>query len=145
MWCSARSGSASGSLVKALPDAVAKLDPRTLVRNPVMFIVEIGSVLSTVLAVLDSSVFAWLIAAWLWITVIFANLAEAVADGRGKAQAATLRKSRTDTMARRLVRWTPGTAAPEEQTVPATELALGDHVVVEAGQVIPGDGDVAAR
>src|SRR3954464_11967952 len=71
-------------LIKSLPGAVKKLDPRTMWRNPVMFIVEIGAVWSTVLAVARTSWFAWLIVAWLWLTVIFANLAEAVAEGRGK-------------------------------------------------------------
>ncbi|MFF5124940.1 P-type ATPase, partial [Dactylosporangium aurantiacum] len=124
-------------LWKSTPDALRKLNPATLWRNPVMFIVEIGSVFTTVVAVLHPSVFAWLITAWLWLTVVFANLAEAVAEGRGKAQAETLRRAKTDTMARRLV----GTDRVEEQ-VPATALQLGDIVVVEAGQIIPGDGDV---
>jgi len=123
-------------LWSSLPDAVGKLDPRTLWRNPVMFIVEIGAVWSTVLAALEPSWFSWLIVFWLWLTVIFANLAEAVAEGRGKAQADTLRRAKSDTVARRLT--TQGT----EETVAAALLAQGDHVVVEAGQVIPGDGDV---
>ncbi|MFC9436063.1 potassium-transporting ATPase subunit KdpB [Nocardia sp. NPDC057030] len=128
-------------LLTSLPDAVRKLDPRTMWRNPVMFIVEIGAVWSTVLAISDPTFFAWAIVVWLWLTVIFANLAEAVAEGRGKAQADTLRKAKTDTVARRLVNWTPGGQAVEEG-VAAPELQRGDHVVVEAGQVIPGDGDV---
>ena len=74
-------------LWKSMPDALRKLDPRTLWRNPVMFIVEIGAVWSTILAIIEPSWFAWLIVVWLWLTVIFANLAEAVAEGRGKAQA----------------------------------------------------------
>ena len=82
-------------LLKSTPDALRKLDPRTLWRNPVMFIVEIGAVWSTVLAIIDESWFAWLIVVWLWLTVLFANLAEAVAEGRGKAQAETLRKAKT--------------------------------------------------
>ncbi|MFN8071358.1 MAG: potassium-transporting ATPase subunit KdpB [Mycobacterium sp.] len=126
---------------KSLPDALRKLDPRTLWRNPVMFVVEVGAVWSTVLAALRPSWFAWLIVFWLWLTVVFANLAEAVAEGRGKAQAATLRKTKADTMARRLVGWAPGRSGVEEQ-VAAPLLAQGDFVVVEAGQVIPGDGDV---
>src|ERR1700749_1739792 len=89
-------------LWKSLPDALRKLNPRTLWRNPVMFIVEIGAAWSTVLAVIEPSWFAWLIVVWLWRTVIFANLAEAVAEGRGKAQAETLRRARTETVARRL-------------------------------------------
>jgi potassium-transporting ATPase ATP-binding subunit len=125
-----------GQLWRSLPDALAKLDPRTLWRNPVMFIVEVGAAFTTVLSIIDPSVFAWTTTVWLWLTVLFANLAEAVAEGRGKAQAAALRKSRTDTIARRL------TKDGREEPVPAPELRLGDTVVVEAGQVIPGDGDV---
>ncbi len=125
----------------SLPDALKKLDPRVQLRNPVMFVVEVGSVLTTYSALAHPSVFAWAITAWLWLTVVFANLAEAVAEGRGKAQAATLRKTKTHTVARRLASWTPGNAGPESE-IPATELRLGDYVVVEAGQVIPGDGDV---
>jgi K+-transporting ATPase ATPase B chain len=98
-------------------------------------------VLTTYSALAHPSVFAWAITALLWLTVVFANLAEAVAEGRGKAQAATLRKTKTHTVARRLASWTPGNAGPESE-IPATELRLGDYVVVEAGQVIPGDGDV---
>ncbi|MEW1913167.1 potassium-transporting ATPase subunit KdpB [Kitasatospora sp. NPDC085895] len=126
-------------IVSSLPDAVKKLDPRVMVKNPVMFVVEVGSVVTTVAAVADPSVFAWAITAWLWLTVVFANLAEAVAEGRGKAQADTLRRTKTESVARRLVNW-PATNAEEE--VPGTTLRLGDHVVVEAGQIIPGDGDV---
>ncbi|MDQ1658307.1 MAG: potassium-transporting ATPase ATP-binding subunit, partial [Cryptosporangiaceae bacterium] len=122
-------------LLKSTPDALRKLDPRTLWRNPVMFIVEIGSVFTTVLAIAHPTVFAWSITVWLWLTVVFANLAEAVAEGRGKAQAETLRRAKQDTMARRL----DGSA---EELVAATELRLGDIVVVEAGGTIPGDGDV---
>jgi K+-transporting ATPase ATPase B chain len=128
-------------LWKAVPEALRKFDPRTLWRNPVMFIVEIGAAWSTVLAVIEPSWFAWLIVVWLWLTVIFANLAEAVAEGRGKAQAETLRKTKTDTVARRLAGWTPGAPGSEEQ-VSAPLLQQGDFVVVEAGQTIPGDGDV---
>jgi K+-transporting ATPase ATPase B chain len=129
-------------LLDSLPDAARKLDPRTMVKNPVMFLVEVGAVLTTVSAIKDPSIFAWVITVWLWLTVIFANLAEAVAEGRGKAQAETLRKTKTDTVARRLTGWTPGAGVLREQQVAAAELTLGDHVVVEAGQVIPGDGDV---
>jgi K+-transporting ATPase ATPase B chain len=129
-------------LLNSLPDAARKLDPRTMVKNPVMFVVEVGAVLTTVSAIKDPSIFAWVITVWLWLTVIFANLAEAVAEGRGKAQAETLRKTKTDTVARRLTGWTPGAGVLREQQVAAAELTLGDHVVVEAGQVIPGDGDV---
>ena len=128
-------------LWKSTPDALRKLDPRTLWRNPVMFIVEIGAVWSTWLAIANETWFAWLIVIWLWLTVLFANLAEAVAEGRGKAQAESLRKAKTATMARRLKNWEPGASAVEEE-VAAPLLQQGDIVVVEAGQVIPGDGDV---
>lgn len=128
-------------LWKATPDAVRKLNPRTLWRNPVMFIVEIGAAWSTALAIIDPTWFAWLTVIWLWLTVLFANLAEAVAEGRGKAQAETLRRAKTQTMARRLRDWAPGATAVEE-AVAAPQLQRGDIVVVEAGQVIPGDGDV---
>jgi K+-transporting ATPase ATPase B chain len=131
-----------GQLWRSLPDALRKLNPFTLWRNPVMFIVEIGSVFTTVLAIANSTVFAWLIVVWLWLTVIFANLAEAVAEGRGKAQAAALRRAKTDTVARRLIGWEPGQTSPREETIPAPQLKQGDVVVVEAGQIIPGDGDV---
>lgn len=122
-------------LLTSLPDALRKLDPRVMVRNPVMFVVEVGAVASTIKAITDPSVFVWWIVVWLWLTVVFANLAEAVAEGRGKAQAETLRRAKTETTARRL------TDTGEEE-VPATALQLGDRVVVEAGQIIPGDGDV---
>ncbi|MGW7081935.1 potassium-transporting ATPase subunit KdpB [Streptomyces sp. NPDC054871] len=123
-------------LLKSFPDAVRKLDPRVMVKSPVMFVVLVGSVITTVLAVKDpGDWFGWAIAVWLWLTTIFANLAEAVAEGRGKAQADTLRKAKTSTVARRL----NGTT---EEQVPGTELRIGDLVVCEAGDVIPGDGDV---
>ncbi|HEY5860343.1 MAG TPA: potassium-transporting ATPase subunit KdpB, partial [Actinomycetota bacterium] len=123
-------------LWRSLPDAFRKLDPRVMWRNPVMFVVEIGSVLTTLLFVRDPSSFAGLIAVWLWLTVIFANLAEAVAEGRGKAQAAALRATRTETMARKLL------ADGTEGSVPGTELQPGDRVIVEPNEVIPGDGEV---
>jgi K+-transporting ATPase ATPase B chain len=109
-----------------------------------MFVVEAGAVLTTYSAIRTETAFAWTIAVWLWLTVVFANLAEAVAEGRGKAQAATLRRTKQETVARRLIGWKPGTppAAVREEDVPGTALTLGDHVVVEAGQIIPGDGDV---
>ncbi|NOS03049.1 potassium-transporting ATPase subunit KdpB [Mycobacteroides abscessus] len=127
-------------LIKALPLAVRKLDPRHMARNPVMFVVTVGSMATTVLAVLHPSIFAWAITAWLWFTVVFANLAEAVAEGRGKAQAASLREVKRDTVARRLVG--DGNGNENEEEVPGSALRPGDRVVVEAGQVIPGDGDV---
>ena len=122
------------------PDALRKLNPATLYKNPVMFIVEIGAVFTTVIAIASPSVFAWLIVVWLWLTVLFANLAEAVAEGRGKAQADALRRAKTDTIARRLVRRNDF-SGPEEP-VPAPQLRQGDRVVCEAGDMIPGDGDV---
>jgi potassium-transporting ATPase ATP-binding subunit len=128
-------------LWQALPDALRKLDPRVQLRNPVMFVVWVGSVLVTGLAAGESlrgegSAFSWLIAGWLWVTVLFAGLAEAVAEGRGKAQADSLRRTRTETSARRI--------SPDgsEERVPGTALRIGDRVVVEAGETIPGDGDV---
>jgi K+-transporting ATPase ATPase B chain len=119
-------------LLTSFPDAVRKLDPRTMMRNPVMFVVEVGAVFSTVSAITDPSGFAWSVVVWLWLTVIFANLAEAVAEGRGKAQAATLRRAKTETTAHLI----------DGTEVPATQLTLGDRVVVVAGETIPGDGDV---
>ncbi|MGW8769004.1 potassium-transporting ATPase subunit KdpB, partial [Streptomyces sp. NPDC055815] len=125
-------------LVTSLPDALRKLDPRVMVKSPVMFVVLVGSVVTTVLAVKNpGDWFGWAITAWLWLTTIFANLAEAVAEGRGKAQADTLRKAKTDTVARRLTKDGKG-----EEQVPGTELRIGDLVVCEAGDIIPGDGDV---
>jgi potassium-transporting ATPase ATP-binding subunit len=129
-------------LWKSLPGALAKLDPRVQYHNPVMFVVEAGSALTTYSAIAHPSAFAWTITVWLWLTVVFANLAEAVAEGRGKAQAATLRRTKREAVARRLAGWQPGQQAPTEEKVPGTSLRLGDHVVVEAGQIIPGDGDV---
>ena len=109
-----------------------------------MFIVEIGAVWSTILAVGDDSWFSWLTVFWLWLTVLFANLAEAVAEGRGKAQADALRKSKSDTVAHRLKDWSPGTDHPGviSEDVAGPLLQQGDIVVVTAGEVIPGDGDV---
>ncbi|WP_405982388.1 potassium-transporting ATPase subunit KdpB [Streptomyces sp. NBC_00158] len=125
------------ALLKSFPDAVRKLDPRVMVKSPVMFVVLIGSVVTTVLAVMDpTDWFGWAITAWLWLTTVFANLAEAVAEGRGKAQADTLRKAKTDSVARRLK------ADGTEESVPGTDLKIGDLVVCEAGDTIPGDGDV---
>ncbi len=120
----------------AAPDALRKLDPRTQLRNPVMFVVWVGSALVTVSAIVAPSVFGWLIAIWLWFTVLFANLAEAVAEGRGKAQAQALRATKRDTVARRLL------ADGVEERVGGVELRIDDRVVVEAGETIPGDGDV---
>lgn len=123
--------------------AVRKLDPRTAARNPVMFVVEVGAVLTTALFAVElrsstgaENLFSGLVATVLWFTVLFANLAEAMAEGRGKAQAASLRRTRRETTARR--RRADGTV----EEVASTALAVGDEVVVTAGQVIPGDGDV---
>ena len=128
-------------LAKALPDALRKFDPRTLWRNPVMFIVEIGALWSTFLTIREPSWFGWLVVFWLWLTVLFGNLAESVAEGRGKAQADTLRKSKADTIARRLRGWTPENPGIQED-VRAPELQKGDIVVVETGDIIPGDGEI---
>ncbi|MFI6124071.1 potassium-transporting ATPase subunit KdpB [Streptomyces sp. NPDC051064] len=125
-------------LIRSFPDAVRKLDPRVMVKSPVMFVVFVGSVVTTLLALQDpGDWFGWAITAWLWLTTVFANLAEAVAEGRGKAQADTLRKAKTYTVARRL-------NGRDEVEVPGTELRVGDLVVCEAGDIIPGDGDVVA-
>ena len=123
-------------LVATFPQAVRKLDPRHVFRSPVVFVVWVGSLLTTVAAIVDPSWFAWSITLWLWATVVFANMAEAVAEGRGKAQAATLRAARTTTAARR--RRADGSL----ETVAAPDLTIGDVVVVGPGEVIPGDGDV---
>ncbi|NYV74414.1 potassium-transporting ATPase subunit KdpB [Streptomyces sp. UH6] len=124
-------------MVRSFPQALRKLDPRVMVKSPVMFVVWAGSVLTTVFSFTDpGDRFGWTISAWLWLTVIFANLAEAVAEGRGKAQADTLRKAKSDTVARRVA------AGGDEECVPGTALRIGDLVVCEAGDVIPGDGDV---
>jgi K+-transporting ATPase ATPase B chain len=128
---------------RAVGESFVKLDPRQMARNPVMFIVEVGSALTTILFFqkLSSSstadnVFTGLVAAWLWFTVLFANFAEAVAEGRGKAQADTLRKTRADTVAR--------TRGPDGVLVekPSSDLELGDVCIVTAGEIIPGDGEV---
>ena len=123
-------------LARAAGDSVRKLNPRRMARNPVMFVVEVGSVLVTAFAVADPSLFAWLIAAWLWFTVLFANFAEAIAEGRGKAQAEELRRTRAETIAHR--RRPDGSL----EELPSSELEVGDEVVVSAGAVIPADGEV---
>ena len=123
-------------LARAAGDSVRKLDPRRMARNPVLFVVEVASVFVTGLAISDPSVFAWLIAAWLWFTVLFANFAEAIAEGRGKAQAEELRRTRAETVAHRL---RPDGSAEE---VPSSTLLVGDEVVVTAGELIPADGEV---
>lgn len=124
------------TVLSQLPAALRKLDPRHLWRSPVMFIVWIGSAMTTVIAITEPSVFAWVVTVWLWLTVVFGNLAEAVAEGRGKAQAASLRAARTDVAALRVL------PDGSEETVAGTELRIGDLVLVQAGEIIPGDGDV---
>src|SRR5487761_229217 len=126
----------------SLRDAFKKLDPRVQIRNPVMFVVEVGSALTTYSAIIHTSIFGWTITVWLWLTVLFANLAEAVAEGRGKAQAETLRRAKQETVARKLIGWKQGDSTFRIDEVPGTQLGVGDFVIVEAGQVIPGDGDV---
>jgi K+-transporting ATPase ATPase B chain len=126
-------------VLAAIKDSFPKLDPRSQIRNPVMFIVELGSVITTVIFFLElfrghtgDLWFVAVISIWLWLTVLFANFAEAVAEGRGKAQANALRATRTTTLAR----------LQDGREVPAPELQRGDVVVVEAGEVIPADGEV---
>src|SRR5947199_4815389 len=139
----------------AIPESFRKLDPRVQLRNPVMFVVEVGSVVTTVefvrllftaptpafprATLTAETIFVLAVAIWLWFTVVFANFAEAMAEGRGKAQAETLRRARTTTMARRLA---SADRYSQIQEVAAPELRKGDLVLVEAGEVIPGDGDV---
>jgi potassium-transporting ATPase ATP-binding subunit len=126
-------------LRRALLDAVLKLNPRTMMRNPVMFVVEVGSVVTTLLLFrrqTSSFAFNLQITLWLWFTVLFANFAEAMAEGRGKAQADTLRKAKSETIARRLL------ADGKTESVPSSKLRAEDFVLVVAGDLIPGDGEV---
>jgi K+-transporting ATPase ATPase B chain len=131
-----------GPIVKqAIWDSVKKLDPKTLMRNPVIFVVEIVSVIVTVRVVIDGVtsgpiLFDTMIAIGLWFTVLFANFAEAMAEGRGKAQAESLKRTRADLVARRL------RSDGGEETVPASDLTTGDIVMVSAGELIPGDGEI---
>jgi K+-transporting ATPase ATPase B chain len=123
-------------LGQALKDSIKKLDPRVQVRNPVMFVVLVGSIITLIESIAHPSTFTWSITAWLFLTVIFANFAEAMAEGRGKAQADTLRKMRSETEARRL------RADGTEELVPAASLQKGDLVVCEANDLIPSDGEI---
>lgn len=128
----------------AVRDSFVKLNPRTLMRNPVMFVVEVVAAATTVLFVRDLAThgahagFSGQITAWLWFTVLFANFAEAMAEGRGKAQADTLRRTKTETKAKRL----RSEAVRDAEVINAADLRKGDLVLVEAGDIIPGDGDV---
>jgi K+-transporting ATPase ATPase B chain len=148
-------------LLEALPGTVRKLDPRLMWRNPVMFVVEVGAALTTAFAIAEPFLgtektsagtlpasFSAGIAIWLWITVLFANLAEAVAEGRGKAQAASLRATRTATLAHGVTGYDaksdPDALTATISDVASADLRLGDVVVVSAGEVIPGDGDIIA-
>jgi K+-transporting ATPase ATPase B chain len=140
---------------RAIVDSFKKLDPRVQARNPVMFVVEVGSVITTIefvrllftqptatfsrTTLTYETIFVLAVAIWLWFTVLFANFAEAMAEGRGKAQADTLRRARTTTMAKRLA---SSDRASAVQEVAAPELRKGDYVLVEAGDSIPGDGEV---
>ncbi|MEV8240151.1 potassium-transporting ATPase subunit KdpB [Microbacterium testaceum] len=146
----------AAQIVAALPGAARKLNPAAQWRNPVMFLVWVGAALTTLIAIAepflggaDGSLpfgFTWAIAIWLWLTVFFANIAESVAEGRGKAQAATLRKTRTTTSARRVVSYDgkadPAASGAATEDVPSGDLRVGDIVLVETGELIPGDGDI---
>ncbi|MFB7891832.1 potassium-transporting ATPase subunit KdpB [Microbacterium sp. NPDC056044] len=152
----------AAQLWAAVPGALRKLNPAALWRNPVMFLVWVGAALTTAIAIAEPFLggheqsggtavpfgFTWGIAVWLWLTVLFANLAESVAEGRGKAQAASLRKTRTSTMARRVIAYDGAmdAAATRAETVEvaSSDLKLGDVVIVSAGELIPGDGDIVA-
>ena len=131
-----------GIVRQAVIDSIWKLDPRIQIKNPVMFIVEVGSLLTTIVFVQELAagagrpLFTGQVAFWLWFTVLFANFAEAMAEGRGKAQADTLRKTRTETVANRVA------AAGQIEKVPAASLRKGDLVIVHAGEFIPADGEI---
>ena len=131
---------------RAIVDAVRKLDPRLQARNPVIFVVAVGALMTSIILIADllrgttdGLLFNLQITLWLWFTVLFANFAEAMAEGRGKAQADSLRKTRKEMTARLLV---GGNGSQKEELVPASELRIGDRVVCEAGDQIPGDGEV---
>ncbi len=122
----------------AILDSLIKLNPRHMMGNPVMFVVEVGSVITTVLLFRGGTAFGFnlQITLWLWFTVLFANFAEAMAEGRGKAQAETLRKARAETIAHRIVE------GGKVEQVPSSKLRAGDLVVVSAGDFIPSDGEI---
>src|SRR5246500_4618094 len=132
----------SAILSRAILDSFRKLNPRTMVKNPVMFVVEVGAVLTTIQLAWNASHhagefgFGLQITLWLWFTVLFANFAEAMAEGRGKAQADTLRKARAETQAHRL------RSDGSIETIASSKLRHGDVVVVAAGDFVPGDGEV---
>ncbi|MEV7826884.1 potassium-transporting ATPase subunit KdpB [Microbacterium enclense] len=156
----------AAQIVAALPGAAKKLNPAAQWRNPVMFLVWVGAALTTLIAIAEPFLgdpstgsgsaggsasgslpfgFTWGIAVWLWLTVFFANIAESVAEGRGKAQAATLRKTRTTTSARRVVSYAaddPAASGAAIEDVPSGDLRVGDIVLVETGELVPGDGDI---
>ena len=123
---------------RALIDALMKLNPRKMMGNPVMFVVEIGSVITTALLFKGGAAFKFnlQITLWLWFTVLFANFAEAMAEGRGKAQADTLRKARSETIANRI----SNTGSVEQ--IPSSKLRTGDFVSVSAGELVPSDGEI---
>src|SRR5262249_43673367 len=142
-------------LVPAIRDSFLKLEPRWQARNPVMFVVEVGSVITTIVFVVgffqgatgSTQLFVGQVALWLWFTVLFANFPEVVAEGRGRAEAAALRRTRAELIARRLVDGQKGGdrgEAPhwQEESVPASQLHKGDLVVCEANDLVPGDGTV---
>src|SRR4051812_10815419 len=136
-----------GPIVRqAVLDSFRKLNPHHQVRNPVMFVVLVGSVLTTLLAIQANlgkgeagPGFIWAISIWLWFTVLFANFAEAMAEGRGKAQADSLRKAKRDIVAKKLAN---AAQRAKYTSIPAADLRRGDVVVAEAGDFIPGDGEV---
>src|SRR5271170_2629678 len=123
-------------MAQAVVGAFKKLDPRIELKNPVMFVVYVGTIICFFYSVTQPSTFVISVTIWLALTVLFANFAEAMAEGRGKAQAATLRKMRSETAARRL------NADGTETSIAASELHKGDRVVCEAGDVIPSDGEI---
>src|SRR5258706_1401215 len=138
---------------RAIAESFRKLDPRTMVRNPVMFVVEVGSLLTTVLwiqALVGTGEaptgFIGAIALWLWFTVLFANFSEAIAEGRGKAQAESLRKARQDTPAKKIKSKVEKFEGPqvEHQLVSSTALRKGDYYLVETGDILPADGEIVA-